>query len=192
MFKTIDEIRMAISKMDNATAEKFLKKEIERVSSQLEVALGRRKKLDKEGALLLEENVKLKAENVKLKKPLEVLRLSQADKAELERELGEAEKKIEKLAIELYKAEQGVAKFIDDLKGRCKKLSVQIHGFSVDLTLLEKEISALNVFELQQLIMALEKQLKQTVPVGRRSKETARVLKPEEPKPKDEDLFKIK
>ena len=192
MYKNIDEIKKAISGMDNPTAVRFLNAEIKKVDSELQIALDEKKKLDKKRPLLLEENKNLKAENVRLKKSLEPLRLSQADKAQLERELGEAEKEIERLAIKLHQAGRDVTKFIDDLKSRCKKLSVQIHGFSVDLTLLEKEISALNVFELQQMIMALENQLKQKIPIGRKSKETARALKPEEGKREDSDLFKFK
>jgi predicted RNase H-like nuclease (RuvC/YqgF family) len=179
MYKSIDEIKMAISKMDDVAAENFLNTEIKKVSSQLDIVLSKGKKLIAEKERLLQENKSLKAENLKLKKSLEILELSRADKVELQQRLDEAEKEIEKLAIDLYKAEKDIEKYITDLKGRCKKLSVQIHGFGVDLTLLEKEISALNVFELQQMIMALEKQLRQKVPIGRKTGITAIGLKSE-------------
>lgn len=185
MYRDLDEIRKAILGMDNITAEKFLNAEIKKVSSQLDIVLSKKEEL-------LKENKSLRDENFKFKKSLEIFELSKADKVELEQQLDKAEKRIGQLAMKIREADGVIEKYVNELKFKCRKLNVQIFGMTCDLNLLERELSALSVYELKQKISILEEQLGRVIPVGRKSKETARVLKPEEVKGGNEDLFKFK
>jgi regulator of replication initiation timing len=150
---------------------------------------------------LSEENKNLKTENAKLKDDIKeltrVFALSESDKVGLQEKLDEANREIERLGIELKHRVEEVDQYIADLRGRCKKLSIQINGQSFNEGFFDKEVLSLSVDELRQKISILEEQLAQMIKVGRLTVVTDKVhqgnLANNAPNaPQNSKLFKIK
>lgn len=105
------------------------------------------------------------------------LSLSEADKVDLRQGLDEAERKIEQLEAVLQVKTAIADTYTNDLKGKCSKLSVQVNGMSHNQELFDKEIATLSVEDLKLKIDGLEKQLAQSIPVGKQTETKSMVIK---------------
>jgi hypothetical protein len=103
--------------------------------------------------------------------------LSEADKVDLRQGLDDAERKIEQLEAVLQAKTAIADTYVNDLKERCSKLSIQINGMNHNPEIFNKEIDALSVEDLKLKIDGLEKQLAQSIPVGRQTETKTMVIK---------------
>jgi len=167
-------------------------------TKRLEVALCKTEEELVANKQLIKENEDLRIENARLKDEIKeltrVFALSQSDQVELKQKLDEANKEIERLGIELKHRVEEVDQYIADLRGRCKKLSIQINGQSFNEGFFDKEVLSLSVDELRQKISILEKQLAQMIKVGRLTVVTDKVHQGNlaNNAPQNSKLFKIK
>lgn len=132
----------------------------------------------------LEESLKLASKN---------LGLSETDKVNLQQQLDAAAEKIKTLEEEKASLKNANDKFLDELKARCEKLSIQVNGQNHKPELFAKEIGALSPDEIRTKIGALEEQLASLYPPGRKSQQSENVqtgLRQDLPQV-DPKLFKI-
>lgn len=121
------------------------------------------------------------------------LAMSEQDKVELTQRL----ERLKQMEVENKSLKVTVEGYVNDLRARIEKLSIQINGTNVDVELLKKEIANLSIPDLRHKIDALEKQLAQMIPTGRKTKETGSAIvgdnsQSTHPSNKNPELYKIK
>ena len=129
--------------------------------------------------------------NDDLKRLAKNLSLSEKDKVELNLKIEKVTKKNMDLEAENKSLKTTVDGYVLDLRNECRRLSVAVFGMAFDSVLFDAEIKGLTIQELRAKVEKLKELRAQMIPVGRKTKETARTLK-EESKPENPDLFKFK
>jgi len=105
------------------------------------------------------------------------LSLSEVDKVDLQKSLGKANKTIEKLQADLRAQTAIAGAYIQGLKDRCSKLSIQINGMNHKQEIFDKEISSLSVEDLKLKIEGFEKQLAQSIPNGKQTETKTMIIR---------------
>jgi len=170
-----EEIKAILDKFKVAEGEiTSLKKSLEDLQVQYDVL---KSLSDKTQADLEAVKADLGKEKADHQSTVKNLSLSEADKVDLRQGLDEAEGKIEQLEAVLQVKTAIADTYINDLKERCSKLSIQINGMNHNPEIFNKEIDALSVEDLKLKIDGLEKQLAQSIPVGRQTETKTMIIK---------------
>ena len=119
----------------------------------------------------------LDLEEVKHKATVKSLSLSEMEKQDLKQKLEVAIQEIEDLKVEWDEYITVADSYVSDLKEKCSKLSIQINGMSHNPEIFNKEMDALSVEDLKLKIDGLEKQLAQSIPVGKQTETKTMVVK---------------
>jgi len=170
-----EEVKSILEKLNKLEGEKLV---LEKSLSDLEVRLDEFRTLnDKEHAYLKVVKAELEKEKEDHKATARSLSLSEMDKQDLKQKLEVAIQEIEDLKVQLDENKAIADSYFGDLKEKCSKLSVQINGMNHNPKLFDKEIDALSVEDLKLKIDGLEKQLAQSIPVGKQTETKTMVVK---------------
>jgi chromosome segregation ATPase len=99
------------------------------------------------------------------------------EKQDLTQKLERTIQEIEELKVQLDENKTIADSYVRDLKAQCSKLSIQINGMNHNPEIFDKEIANLSVEDLKLKIDGLEKQLAQSIPIGKQTETKTMVVK---------------
>ncbi len=170
-----EEVKAILDKLRLAEIEiSTLRKSLEDLQTQYD---GLKPLLDKTQADLEAVGADLGKEKTNHQTTIKNLQLSEVDKVELQNKLGKANQTIEKLRADLQAQTVIAEAYVQNLKDRCSKLSVQLNGMNHNQKIFDKEIEALSIDELKVKIEGLEKQLAQSIPPGKQTETKTMIIK---------------
>ena len=170
-----EEVKSILEKLKKLEGEKLV---LEKSLTDLQVRFDEWRTLnDKEHAGLEVVKAELEKEKKDHKATARSLSLSEMEKQDLKQKLEGVIQEIEDLKVELDENITVADSYVSDLKEKCSKLSIQINGMSHNPEIFNKEMDALSVEDLKLKIDGLEKQLAQSIPVGKQTETKTMVIK---------------
>jgi len=170
-----EEVKSILEKLNKLEGEKLV---LEKSLSGLQMKLDTLEPLLNEAvAELGAKGAELVVEKLDHKATARSLSLSEMDKQDLTQKLERTIQEIEELKVQLDEYITVADSYVSDLKEKCSKLSIQINGMSHNPEIFNKEIANLSVEDLKLKIDGLEKQLAQSIPVGKQTETKTMVVK---------------
>jgi len=169
------EIKSILEKLNKLEGEKLV---LETSLSDLQAKVDALQLLfDKVQADLVAVGMDLDKERIDHKATVKHLSLSEMEKQDLTQKLERTIQEIEELKVQLDENKTIADSYVRDLKAQCSKLSIQINGMNHNPEIFNKEIDVLSVEDLKLKIDGLEKQLAQSIPVGKQTETKTMVIK---------------
>jgi hypothetical protein len=169
------EIKSILEKLNKLEGEKLV---LETSLSDLQAKVDALQLLfDKVQADLVAVGMDLDKERIDHKATVKHLSLSEMEKQDLTQKLERTIQEIEELKVQLDENKTIADSYVRDLKAQCSKLSIQINGMNHNPEIFDKEIANLSVEDLKLKIDGLEKQLAQSIPIGKQTETKTMVVK---------------